>query len=51
MPKFMTYQRPIPVNKTNWNGKPGGNPYQPVRKLKKQSEPAKPALPNGFKPY
>lgn len=27
MPKFMTYQRPAPVNKANWTGKPGGNPY------------------------
>jgi hypothetical protein len=23
MPKFMTYQRPAPVNKSNWGGKPG----------------------------
>jgi len=29
MPKFMTYQRPAPVNKTSWSGRPGGNAYQP----------------------
>lgn len=49
MPKFMTYQRPVPVNKANWNGRSGGNPYQPVRKLKLATppapEPAKPVLP------
>ena len=28
MPKFMTYQRPAPVNKTSWSGRPGGNAYQ-----------------------
>ncbi len=32
MPKFITYQRPAPVNKAAWGGKPGGNPYQPVRR-------------------
>ncbi len=33
MPKFMTYQRPTPVNKSAWGGgKAGGNPYQPARR-------------------
>ena len=52
MPKFMTYQRPTPVNKANWGNKPGGSPYQPIRKAKPE-EPAKPSLPpllNGFRP-
>lgn len=51
MPKFMTYQRPAPVNKTGWTGKPGANPHQPVRKAAppQAPEPARPVLPNGFK--
>ena len=32
MPKFMTYQRPTPINKQSWAGRPGANPYQPVRR-------------------
>lgn len=32
MPKFMTYQRPAPVNKQSWNGRPTANPHQPVRR-------------------
>lgn len=32
MPKFMTYQRPTPVNKAAWSGRPAANPYQPERK-------------------
>jgi hypothetical protein len=51
MPKFMTYQRPIPVNKANWSGKPGGHPYQPIRKVKAATKPAKSTLPNGLKPH
>ncbi len=31
MPKFMTYQRPAPVNKQSWGGKPGHG-FGPVRK-------------------
>lgn len=55
MPKFMTYQRPTPVNKNAWTGRPGTKPYQPVRKGKTAPtapEPAKPAavLPPPFKP-
>ncbi len=32
MPKFITYQRPAPVNKAAWNGGKPGNPYAPVRR-------------------
>jgi hypothetical protein len=32
MPKFMTYQRPTPVNTAAWGGKAGRSPYQPVRR-------------------
>lgn len=56
MPKFMTYQRPVPVNKTAWAGRPRANPHQPVRKAKaprtapEQQRPGLPALlPPGFK--
>ena len=48
MPKFITYQRPQPVNKAAWggkNGRPGGNPYQPVRR--QQLPPAPNGLPAG----
>lgn len=46
MPKFMTYQRPTPVNKTAWAGRPGANPYRPARKPERQlPDVAKPALP------
>jgi hypothetical protein len=46
MPKFMTYQRPAPVNKNAWAGRPGANPYQPPRKGGRQlPEGAKPGLP------
>lgn len=31
MPKFMTYQRPAPINKQSWGGKPG-HAYGPLRK-------------------
>ena len=39
MPKFMTYQRPTPVNKQNWAGRPGANPYQPARKQGSAPDP------------
>ncbi len=47
MPKFMTYQRPAPVNKATWSGRPGPNPYQPSRRRAGHpaSEPQKLALP------
>jgi hypothetical protein len=33
MPKFITYQRPAPVNKAGWGGgKAGRHPHQPVRR-------------------
>ena len=57
MPKYMTYQRPTPVNKTAWAARPGANPYQPVRKpgaARPAREPRKAALllpPNGIKPH
>jgi|EndMetStandDraft_6_1072998.scaffolds.fasta_scaffold4732473_1 hypothetical protein len=48
MPKFMTYQRPVPVNKQSWGGKPG-HAYGPVRKPvkveKTEQQPALPKLP------
>jgi hypothetical protein len=54
MPKFMTYQRPVPVNKTAWAGRPGAN--VPGRKAKaartapEQQRPRRPALlPADFK--
>lgn len=51
MPKFMTYQRPTPVNRNAWAGRPGTGPYQSPRKGGRQLlEPVKPALPAGFKP-
>ncbi len=33
MPKFMTYKRPAPVDKSTWRGKPGTNPPQPIRSI------------------
>ncbi len=56
MPKFMTYQRPTPVNKANWTGSNARNPHQPVRgpsrvaKAQDAAKPALPARPPGFKP-
>ena len=31
MPKFMTYQRPAPVNRGNWNATPGRKPVLPIK--------------------
>lgn len=42
MPKFMTYQRPTPVSKSNWGGKANANPYQPLRRVP-QGQLPKPA--------
>lgn len=39
MPKFMTYQRPTPVNKQSWGGRPGATPYQPQRKQGSAPDP------------
>ena len=49
MPKFLSYQRPTPVNKQSWGGKPG-QAYGPVRKPAKvvkadAPEPRLPPLP------
>ena len=43
MPKFLTYQRPAPVNKQAWLGKPG-QAYGPVRKPKVVAKEEIPAL-------
>jgi len=45
MPKFMTYQRPAPVNKQSWGGRAGATPYQPVRKPALTPDPHKLMLP------
>lgn len=46
MPKFMTYQRPAPVNKAAWGGgRPGGNPQQPLRRQPATPTPSQPASP------
>ena len=57
MPKFMTYQRPTPVNKAAWSGRPGTNSYQPMRKpgaahpAHEPQKPTLPILPKGSKPH
>ena len=43
MPKFITYQRPAPVNKQNWNGGPKQPPLP--RRAPATDKPA-PALPS-----
>ena len=45
MPKFMTYQRPTPINKQSWGGRPAANPYQPMRKQVPMPEQQKLTLP------
>lgn len=42
MPKFMTYQRPAPVNKQSWSGKPGA----PFGKPGKQAPKPAPVVRN-----
>ncbi len=45
MPKFLTYQRPAPVSRTNWNGTPAKR-KAPLRKTPDAPVPqAKIALP------
>jgi hypothetical protein len=39
MPKFITYQRPAPVNKQNWNGAPKQQSPLP-RKAPIEAKPA-----------
>jgi hypothetical protein len=48
MPKFMTYQRPAPVNKQSWGGKPG-HPVGPAnkQKLPRLNLPTQVKLPSG----
>jgi hypothetical protein len=38
MPKFITYQRPAPVNKSNWGGKPGAPYGKPGKQPKGRPE-------------
>jgi len=40
MPKFMTYQRPAPVSKQNWNHAPGRKATEIPRKAPGQQKPA-----------
>ncbi len=44
MPKFMTYQRPTPVNKANWTGRTDPNPFQPLRRTPPAVVPGAPQL-------
>jgi hypothetical protein len=41
MPKFLTYQRPAPVNKQNWSGKPGTTYGKPGRHAPKPAPQAR----------
>ena len=41
MPKFLTYQRPAPVNKANWSGKPGTAYGKPGKQLPKPAPAAR----------
>jgi hypothetical protein len=44
MPKFMTYQRPVPVNKQSWAGRPG-HTNGPIRKAENTTRKDRSALP------
>jgi hypothetical protein len=45
MPKFITYQRPAPVNKAGWAGKPGAAQGKPDKRAPKPAPEARsPAL-------
>lgn len=44
MPKFMTYQRPAPVSKQNWNHAPDRK-TAPGRKMPEPKPASTPALP------
>ncbi len=48
MPKFMTYQRPTPVNKQGWGGRALANPYPPARRP--AGHPAPDQLKQGLPP-
>ena len=39
MPKFLSYQRPAPVKKTNWGGAPK-TPFGAIRKAPSMPKPA-----------
>ena len=41
MPKFLTYQRPAPVNKAGWGGKPGTAYGKPGKQLPKPAPQAR----------
>ena len=43
MPKFLTYQRPAPVSKQNWNHAPARKPDVP-RKVPEQPKAEMPTL-------
>jgi hypothetical protein len=45
MPKFLTYQRPAPVDKGNWNATPGRKAQLPVRAPARDKPAPLPALP------
>ena len=45
MPKFLTYQRPAPVSKTNWNGAPKQQPALPRKESVQAKPPPQPTLP------
>jgi hypothetical protein len=45
MPKFMTYQRPMPVSKSGWTGRPGTPFGKPGKRAPKPApEPRQPQL-------
>ena len=52
MPKFITYQRPAPVNKSSWHGNPGASFGKPGKRgprsapaTRKPAQDAMPKLP------
>jgi hypothetical protein len=45
MPKFLTYQRPAPVAKQNWNHAPDRKAQLPVKPSAKDKLASPPALP------
>lgn len=44
MPKFITYQRPAPVNKQNWNGASKQQPLPRKAPMESKSTPTLPSL-------
>ncbi|WP_156342782.1 hypothetical protein [Devosia sp. A16] len=45
MPKFITYQRPAPVNKQSWGGRQSSNAYPPIRRPAAHPAPGLQKLP------